>query len=85
LFVDNLSSHTVRLVRDWLAIQERLQMYYLPKCCFHLNPVEQIWIQPKGKVATNRLHGSLQTLLDMVDAFFAETSPQCALAWATVT
>ena len=42
LIVDNYSSHTAHLVRDWLAQHERLQLHYLPKYCSHLNPVEPI-------------------------------------------
>lgn len=82
LFVDNYSSHTAHLVRDWLDNQTRLQMYYLPKYCSHLNPVERIWLQLKGKVAANRLYGSIQALLEAVDAFFDTMSPERALAWA---
>lgn len=82
LFVDNYSSHTAHLVRDWLESQQRLQMYYLPKYCSHLNPVERIWLRLKGKVAANRLYGSIQALLEAVDIFFREMSPERALAWA---
>jgi transposase len=82
LFVDNYSSHTAHLVRDWLESQKRLQMYYLPKYCSHLNPVERIWLRLKGKVAANRLYGSIQALLKAVDLFFREMSPERALAWA---
>jgi transposase len=82
LFVDNYSSHTAHLVRDWLDSQQRLQMYYLPKYCSHLNPVEGIWLRLKGKVAADRLYGSIQALLEAVDVFFREMSPERALAWA---
>ena len=82
LFVDNYSSHTARLVRDWLDSQQRLQMYYLPKYCSHLNPVEGIWLRLKGNVAANRLYGSIQALLEAVDVFFRDMSPERALAWA---
>jgi transposase len=82
LFVDNYSSHTAHLVRDWLESQQRLQMYYLPKYCSHLNPVEGIWLRLKGQIAANRLYGSIQALLDAVDVFFREMSPERALTWA---
>jgi transposase len=82
LFVDNYSSHTAHLVRDWLESQQRLQMYFLPKYCSHLNPVEGIWLRLKGKVAANRLYGSIQAMLEAVDVFFCEMSPERALAWA---
>jgi transposase len=82
LFVDNYSSHTAHLVRDWLESQRRLQMYYLPKYCSHLNPVEGIWLRLKGQIAANRLYGSIQALLEAVDVFFGEMSPGRALTWA---
>ena len=82
LIVDNYSSHTARSVRDWLATQDRLRLYFLPTYCSHLNPVERIWLRLKGRVAANRLHGSMQVLLQAVETFFSEMSPQCALTWA---
>jgi transposase len=82
LFVDNYSSHTAHLVRDWLENQQRLQMYYLPKYCSHLNRVEGIWLRLKGKVAADRLYGSIQALLEAVDVFFRGMSPETALTWA---
>jgi transposase len=45
LIVDNYSSHTAHLVRAWLETHPRLQLYYLPKYCSHLNPVEDIWLR----------------------------------------
>jgi transposase len=84
LIVDNYSSHTAGAVRDWLAEagHERLQMYYLPKHCSHLNPVEAIWLQLKVKVAANRLYGSMRQLLRTTDRFFEEMTPEQALQWA---
>jgi transposase len=84
LIVDNYSSHTARLVRDWLAepAHARLQLHFLPKHCSHLNPVEPIWLRLKDKVAANRLHGSMRHLLAAVDEFFAAMTPEQALQWA---
>lgn len=82
LIVDNYSSHTAYLVRDWLAQHPCLQLYYLPKYCSDLNPVENIWLRLKNKVAANRLYASFQLLLEAVDRFFREMSPEQALDWA---
>ena len=68
-------------VKDWLAKHSRLQLFYLPKYCSHLNPVENIWLL-KGQIAANRLYGSLQRLLDAVARFFEDMTPELALAWA---
>jgi hypothetical protein len=84
LIVDNFSSHTAHIVREWLAQHSRVQLYYLPKYCSHLNPVEHIWRQLKGKLAADRLYGAIEMLLDTVKAFFKEMTPERALAWAAV-
>jgi transposase len=82
LIVDNYSSHTAHLVRDWLEAHPRLQLYYLPKYCSHLNPVEDIWLRLKNQVSANRLYGSMKVLLETVEAFFHDMTPEKALTWA---
>jgi transposase len=82
LIVDNYSSHTAGDVKTWLVEHPRLRLFYLPKYCSHLNPVESIWLRLKGTIAANRLYGSMQRLLDAVDTFFCDMTPELALAWA---
>ncbi len=84
LIVDNYSSHTAKVVREWLAepAHARLQLYGLPTQCSHLNPVEPIWLRLKDKVAANRLHGSMSQLLRTVAVFFDDMTPEQALQWA---
>lgn len=82
LIVDNYSSHTAGVVKAWLAEHPRLRLYYLPKYCSHLDPVEPIWLRLKGKIAADRLYGTMKGLLEAVERFFQEMTPQQALAWA---
>jgi transposase len=82
LIVDNYSSHTACIVPTWLDEHPRLRLYYLPKYCSHLDPVENIWLRLKGQIAANRLFGSMRALLDTVDTFFDDMTPERALAWA---
>ncbi len=82
LVVDNYSSHKAHLVREWLDAHPRLRLMYLPTYCSHLNPVENIWRQLKGRVAANRLYGSMAVLLDTVEQFFQEMTTEQALRWA---
>lgn len=84
LIVDNFSSHTAHIVQEWLVQHSCVQLYYLPKYCSHLNPVEHIWRQLKGKLAADRLYGSIEVLLDTVKAFFKEMTPERALAWTAL-
>jgi transposase len=81
LIVDNYSSHIAGDVKSWLRQQPRLHLFYLPTYCSHLNPVENIWLRLKGRIAADRLYGSLQRLLETVDSFFAEMTPTQALVW----
>jgi transposase len=82
LIVDNYGNHTARPVSEWLTKHARIRVLFLPKYCSHLNPVEPIWRQLKGKVAANRLHGSIGILLEAVHGFFQAMTPEQALAWA---
>lgn len=82
LIVDNYSSHTAGLVKGWLAEHSRLRLFYLPTHCSHLNPVEPIWARLKATVAANRLYGSMGALIEVVQDFFAEMTPEAALTWA---
>jgi transposase len=82
LIVDNYSSHTAHLVGQWLEQHPLLQLYYLPKYCSHLNPVEGIWLRLKNQIAANRLYGSMNLLLETVDTFFSGMTPEKALTWA---
>ena len=78
LIIDNSSSHTAGAVKDWLPEHPRLQVCYLPKYCSHLNPVENIWLRLKGQIAANRLYGSMQCLLETVERFFDDMTPERA-------
>lgn len=82
LIVDNYSSHTAGVVTAWLEEHPRLRLYYLPKYCSHLNPVEPIWLRLKGTIAADRLYGSMKALLEAVERFFQEMTPEQALVWA---
>jgi transposase len=82
LIVDNYSSHTAHLVAQWLTAHPRVRLFYLPTYCSHLNPVEAIWLRLKDKVAADRLYASMPLLLQTVDRFFAEMTPEQALEWA---
>jgi transposase len=82
LIVDNYSSHTAGAVKAWLAEHDRLQLFYLPTYCSHLNPVESIWLRLKNQIAANRLHGSMKSLMDCVDRFFTDMTHEQALTWA---
>jgi transposase len=76
LVLDNVITHDAKLVRAWLARPEhaRVRLLWLPKYGAHEhNPIERVWGLLKDKVAANRLHGSIDALVEVADRFLAET------------
>jgi transposase len=83
LIVDNYGSHTAKTVTPWVAAHPQVRLFFLPKYCSHLNPVEAIWRQLKQQLAANRLYGSITLLLAAVEQFFATMSAAQALRWTS--
>jgi transposase len=81
LMADNFSRHTTHAVGQWLTAHPRLHLYYLPKHCSHVHPVERIWLQLKNTLAANRLSGSMRLLLETEEAFFTAMTPAQVLIW----
>jgi transposase len=82
LVVDHFSRHTAHAVEAWRAVHPRLQLYYWPKYCSHLKPVERLWLRLKNTWAATRLYGSMKRLLETTEAFFMQMTPEQALKWA---
>lgn len=83
LVLDNASIHTAQAVRVWLEAHPRLELVWLPSYSGHKqNPVEKVWWRLKDKVAANRLHSNIDSLVDAVHQFFASFTPEAALKLA---
>src|SRR3954451_13371654 len=79
LALDNVITHDAKLVRAWRARPEhaRFHFLWLPKYSAHEhNPIERVWGLMKDAVAANRLHGSIDLLVDEASRFFATTTFQ---------
>ena len=79
LVLDNASIHKAKVVGTWLKAHPTVELLWLPAYAGHEhNPVEKVWWRLKGQVAANRLHGSIDALVDAVHAFFASFTPAAA-------
>jgi transposase len=79
LVLDNVITHDAKIVRAWLARPEhaRFRFLWLPKYSAHEhNPIERVWGLMKDAVAANRLHGSIDLLVEEAHRFFATTTFQ---------
>lgn len=83
LLLDNASSHKAKVVAAWLTDHPQLQLLWLPAYSGHQqNPVEKVWWRLKDQIAANRLHGSIEALVDAVHEFFGSFTPEDALRLA---
>jgi transposase len=83
LVLDNASSHKAQVVAAWVAEHPQVQLLWLPAYSGHKqNPVEKVWWRLKDQIAANRLHGSIDALVDAVHEFFGSFSPEDALRLA---
>jgi transposase len=83
LVLDNASIHKAKVVQAWLTEHPQVQLLSLPSYSGHKhNPVEKIWWRLKDRIAANRLHGSIDVLVETVHEFFASFTPEDALQLA---
>ena len=83
LVLDNASIHHAKLVQEWLKEHPRVHLLFLPAYSGHrYNPIEKVWWHLKQQVAANRLHGSIDALVDAVHRYFASRTPEQTLKLA---
>lgn len=83
LVLDNASIHHAKLVQQWLTTHPQVHLLFLPSYSGHrFNPIEKLWWHLKQQVAANRLHGSIDALVDAVHQYFASRTPAQTLQLA---
>jgi transposase len=75
LVLDNVVTHSAKLVQQWLQRpdHQRFRLLWLPKYTAHEhNPIERCWGLLKDAVAANRLAGSIDALTAEAERFLAQ-------------
>jgi hypothetical protein len=68
LVLDNASIHTSHASRAALSLfDHRVIIFWLPKYCSTLNPIERYWRHLKDTVCVNKLFPSMDDLVDAVE------------------
>ena len=78
LLLDHDSSHTALASRR-LARALGIHLWWLPKQCPQLNPVEHLWRALKTEMAANRQFANIQETLRYAEAWIQHLGPQQAL------
>ncbi|MDO8730951.1 MAG: IS630 family transposase [Actinomycetota bacterium] len=77
IVLDNASIHKAKIVGQWLTDHSRIELLWLPTYSGHAeNPVEKVWWRLKDKVAADRLHGNIDSLVAAAHQFFESLSPK---------
>jgi transposase len=68
LVLDNAPIHTSGASRAALSLfDHRVLIFWLPKYCSTLNPIERYWRHLKDTICVNKLFPSLEDLVDAVE------------------
>ena len=68
LVLDNASIHKSAASLAALSLFEhRVWVFWLPPYCSTLNPIERFWRYLKDRVAANKLHPDMETLLAAIE------------------
>ena len=80
LILDHASIHKSRALQAWLLEHRQIEMLFLPKYAAHRdNPIEKLWWHLKGYAAANRCCHSMSELLEVVDRYFSQLTPDKVL------
>ena len=72
LVMDNASYHRSKTVQAALSLFEpRVRVFWLPKYCPTLNPIERFWRHLKDLACANKLDQSLENLTGRVDTIMS--------------
>ena len=80
LVLDNASIHKSAASLAALSLFEhRVWVFWLPPYCSTLNPIERFWRYLKDRVAANKLHPDMETLLAAIEKqLTAQNNPDYA-------
>ena len=77
VILDHASIHKSRALRQWLTEHPQVELIYLPRYGGHKdNPVEKLWWHLKGTALANRCCRSICELLEVVERYFAQLTPE---------
>jgi transposase len=77
LILDHASIHKSRALQAWLLEHAQIELLYLPKYAAHrANPIEKLCWHLKGYAAANRCCRSMSELLEAVERYFDQFTPE---------
>ena len=81
LIFDQARYSVSKEVAQWLALNPRIQLHFLPSYSPNLNAIECLWKVMREHVMYNRYYAHFNDFTEAIRGFFSTTFPQNAHAW----
>jgi len=81
VILDQARYHTCKEVKEWLALNPRLRLHYLPPYSPNLNSIEPCWKIMHEHTTNNVYHPTFKDFTERIEEFFYRTFPKKASNW----
>jgi len=81
IILDNAGYHTCREVQDWLVLNPRIQLHFLPAYSPNLNIIERVWKIMHENTTNNQYHATFKQFTEAIRNFTKVTFKENAKNW----
>lgn len=82
VILDQARYHTCKELKEWLVINPRVRLHYLPPYSPNLNSIEPCWKVMHEHTTNNLYHSTFRDFTEKIEAFLHYTFPAKAREWA---
>jgi len=81
VILDQARYHTCKEVKEWLVLNPRIRLHYLPPYSPNLNSIEPCWKIMHQHTTNNVYHPTFKDFTERIEEFFYCTFPKKARSW----
>jgi transposase len=81
VILDQARYHTCKEVKEWLVLNPRIRLHYLPPYSPNLNSIEPCWKIMHEHTTNNVYHSTFKDFTERIEEFFYCTFPKKARCW----
>lgn len=81
IILDQARYHTCKEVKEWLVLNHRISLHYLPPYSPNLNSIEPCWKIMHEHTTNNLYHSTFKDFTEKIEAFFQHTFPKKSRTW----
>lgn len=81
VILDQARYHTCKEVKEWMALNPRIRLHYLPPYSPNLNSIEPCWKIMHEHTTNNLYHTTFRDFTEKIEEFLYDTFPKKARDW----